>query len=158
MPQYGKRKSGVFFAVRVGFQVCFLEISQRRHVHDVINIVSVQVTITVGKQFQWGSKLQGTSSEALNVTSFCISACLPVIQPHFFFYFHTFCSLQIKKSAHIFNPALHKLCSNVTFILKVGCHLEHVYWFFVACPIRKQLRSHIKSIGQTIKLGNVLTS
>ena len=33
---HGKRKSGVFFAVRAGFQVSFLEISQRRHVRDVI--------------------------------------------------------------------------------------------------------------------------
>ena len=33
---YGKRKTGVFFAVRVGFQVSFLEISQRRQVRDVI--------------------------------------------------------------------------------------------------------------------------
>ena len=33
---YGKRKSGVFFAVKVGFEVSFLEISQCRHVRDVI--------------------------------------------------------------------------------------------------------------------------
>ena len=47
-PMYGKRKSGVFFAVRVGFQVCFLEISQRRQVRDIITTCSnVQVTITV---------------------------------------------------------------------------------------------------------------
>ena len=44
---YGKRKSGVFFAVRAGFQVGFLEISQRRHVRDVITTNNVQVTITV---------------------------------------------------------------------------------------------------------------
>ena len=44
---YGKRKSGVFFAVRAGFQVGLLEISQRRHVRDVITTSNVQVTITV---------------------------------------------------------------------------------------------------------------
>ena len=33
---YGKRKSGVFFADSLGFEVSFLEISQRRHVRDVI--------------------------------------------------------------------------------------------------------------------------
>ena len=44
---YGKRKSGVFFAVRVGFQVCFLEISQRRHIGYVITTSNVQVTITM---------------------------------------------------------------------------------------------------------------
>ena len=43
---YGKRKSGVFIAVRVGFHVRFLEISQR-HVRDVITNNNVQVTITV---------------------------------------------------------------------------------------------------------------
>ena len=42
-PMYGKRKSGVFFAVRVGFHVSFLEISQRRHTQHS----NLQVTITV---------------------------------------------------------------------------------------------------------------
>ena len=46
---YGKRKSGVFFAVRVGFQVSFLEISQHRHVGYMTSSQhsNVQVTITV---------------------------------------------------------------------------------------------------------------
>ena len=33
----GKEKSGVFFADRVGFKVSFLEISQCRHVRDLIS-------------------------------------------------------------------------------------------------------------------------
>ena len=53
---YGKRKSGVFFAVSAGFQVSFLEISQRRHVRDVVTTSNVQVTITVRV---WTSPLQG---------------------------------------------------------------------------------------------------
>ena len=36
VPCMGKEKVMYFFAVRVGFQVCFLEISQRRHVRDII--------------------------------------------------------------------------------------------------------------------------
>ena len=44
---YEKRKSGVLFAISAGFQVSFLEISQRRRVRDVITMSNVQVTITV---------------------------------------------------------------------------------------------------------------
>ena len=44
---YGKRKSGVFFAVRVGFQVSFLEISQRGMYVTSSQRSNIQVTITV---------------------------------------------------------------------------------------------------------------
>ena len=43
----GKEKVVYFFAVRARFQVSFLEISQRRHVRDIITTSNVQVTITV---------------------------------------------------------------------------------------------------------------
>ena len=45
----GKEKVVYFLPLRVGFQVIFLEISQRRHVRDVITTqyVGLQVTITV---------------------------------------------------------------------------------------------------------------
>ena len=53
---YGKRKSGVFFADSLGFEVSFLEISQRRHVVTSSQRRNVQVTITVRV---WTSPLQG---------------------------------------------------------------------------------------------------
>ena len=43
----GKEKVVYFLPLRAGFQVGFLEISQRRHVRDVITSSNVQVTITV---------------------------------------------------------------------------------------------------------------
>ena len=85
----GKRKRGVFLAVSLGFKVSFKEISQCRHVRDLITTLNVQVTIlvtclhlagTVSRillpavsscrgvipsqknriEFQWRSKLLGT--------------------------------------------------------------------------------------------------
>ena len=44
---YGKRKSGVFFAIRVGFQVCFLEFHSAGTYVTSLQRSNVQVTITV---------------------------------------------------------------------------------------------------------------
>ena len=93
-----KRKSGVFFADSLGFKVSFfLEISQCRHVPDLIttllrtsynirdvfelcryrfaNLTSYSEFMSksdpVAKnriEFQWGSEQPGTSSEALNMS------------------------------------------------------------------------------------------
>ena len=95
---YGKRKSGVFFAVRVGFQVSFfwkfhsagtyVTSSQHSNVQVTITVTCLNFAITGSRillhplgssrrgkpswkidiEFQWGSKLPGTSSEALVCT------------------------------------------------------------------------------------------
>ena len=94
-----RRKNGVSFAERVGFKVSFLKISQCQHVrvlyHNIvmyirdvfelcryrvanftssIEIESLSVPVAKNRiEFQWGSKLLGTSLEALNVQGVMVS-------------------------------------------------------------------------------------
>ena len=67
VPLVSKRKLGVFFADSLGFIVNFLEISQCRHVYtSCIEFMSENDPVAKNRiEFQWRSKLPGTSSEAL---------------------------------------------------------------------------------------------
>ena len=94
-----RRKSGVFFAEKVGFKVSFLEISQCQHIRvlyhnivmyipDVFELRRYRVANFTSSiefeslsdpvannciEFQWGCKLSGTSLEALNVQGIMVS-------------------------------------------------------------------------------------
>ena len=156
---YGKRKSGAFFAVRVGSKVSFLEISQRWPYVIQSQQSNVQVTIFVtclnfagtGSrillihwvwvvdrvipsqknciEFQWGSKLQGTSSEALVLSPSCLTdslfdplwkSCIGLIQVWYVPYRH------ITHRSIVYNSSLRKIESSwMAWLCRSNCWM----WF-----------------------------